>query len=173
MNKLQWLFARMADRVGLFAGLAWLLLLAIIVYVFYVFLPAQQRLLVLEQQSLAIPKTQQVVYAYESPSEQFFAKIPHINTVTERIQTLFDVANKEDIVINEVIYKDEQRPGERVVRYTMNFSVIASYPVIKTFIVDTLAALPYLALEKLTFERDDIESNIVSAHLQFTLYMVP
>ena len=46
MGKLQWLFARIADKVGLFAGLAWLLLLGIALYIVTEFLPAQQQLAV-------------------------------------------------------------------------------------------------------------------------------
>jgi len=172
MVKLQWIVIRIADKVGLAAGMAWLLLLAIVLYLLYVFLPVQQQLQLLEQQALETPKVQQVVYVYTSPSEQLFSKIPAINMLTTRIQSIFDLAKKQGIEINEVAYKDEKKLGETVVRYTMNFSIAASYPMIKAFIVDTLATLPYVALEKLTFERDGHNVNRISARLQFTLYLV-
>lgn len=172
MARLQWLLARMADKIGFVAGLAWLLLFGGTFYIVMVFLPAQQQLIQLEQELLAIPKAQQVVYVYKSPSEQFFANVPQSDNVTTSIQTLFDVAKQQRISIDEVVYKDEQRAGESVVRYSMSFSVVASYPVIKAFVVETLAALPYLALEQLTFERDETHPNRISSHLQFTLYMV-
>jgi len=172
MRQLQWLLARTADKIGYTAALAWLLLIAIIAYAFYVFFPGQQSLLALEQKLQDIPPSQQVVYAYVSPSEHFFSKIPPVEQVTTSIQTLFDIAKKQRISINEVVYKDEQRPGEDIVRYSMSFSIVAAYPVIKTFVIDTLAALPYLALEQMSFERQQADSKMVSAHLQFTLYLV-
>jgi len=172
MRQLHWYLARLSDKVGLVAGLACLLLLVIVFYAFYLLIPAQQKLQDLELQLETMPPAQHVIYAYESPSEQFFSEIPHIDDVTARIETMFNVAKEQGIVINEVVYKDEQRPGEDIVHYTMNFSISESYPVTKKFIVNTLAELPYLALEQLTFERDETNKNKISTHVQFALYLV-
>jgi len=172
MARLQWLLVRTGDKIGFSAGLVWLLLLGGALYIVMVFLPAQQQLTQLEQQLSVTPKVQRVVYTYKSPSEQFFANVPQIDDVTTSIQAVFDVAKQQHIIINEVVYKDEQKAGESIVRYSMSFSVIASYPEIKAFIVNTLATLPYLALEQLTFERDETNPNSISSHLQFTLYLV-
>ena len=139
-------------------------------YSVYILLPAQQNLRLLEQYSVEIPKTAPIVYQYISPAEQFFDNTPIVENVTTSIQAIFDVAKKYRITINEVAYKDERRQGENLVHYNMNFSVEATYPKIKAFIVDVLAGLPYVALEQLAFERDD--AGIVSANLRFTLYMV-
>lgn len=172
MGKLQWFFTRIAEKVGLIAGLAWLLLIAIALYSFYIFLPVQQKLNLLEQQLEDIPVAEHVVYAYISPSEDFFSKIPHLDSVALSIKTIFKAAKKQNITINEVAYKDEQRLGESLVRYSMSFSIAASYPETKMFVTNALAALPYLSLEQLTFERDDLGSNNVMSHIRFTLYLV-
>ena len=126
MARLQWLLIRAADKVGFIAGLVWLLLFGGAFYIVMVFLPAQQQLIQLEQELSAIPKAQQVVYVYKSPSEQFFTAVPKIDDVTTRIQAVFDVAKQQRVSIDEVVYKDGQRAGESVVRYRMSFSVVAS-----------------------------------------------
>jgi hypothetical protein len=172
MNKLHWFWARLDDRVGLAGWIAALLLGMVLLYGFYVFLPSQYALSALKLNVVAPEKTQQTVYIAKSPADQMFAMMPSIDVTTSSIQTLFDVADIQGITINEVVYKDEHKQGENVIRYDMTFSVVASYPAIKAFVVDTLAELPTLALEQLNFERDDINSDITSAHLRFTLYMV-
>lgn len=172
MRKLHWFLARLNDRVGLVGWIAWLLFGTVMLYGFYVFLPVQHSLLALKLHPVAQEKMQQTVYITQSPADQFFATMPSLDVVTSSIQALFDVADKQHIAINEVVYKDEQKTGDRVVRYTMSFSVRASYPMIKAFVVDVLAALPYLALEQLTFERNETDLSSVSAQLRFTLYLV-
>lgn len=172
MKKVQWFFARAFDKVGIAAGFAWTLLFAILVYVIYILLPAQQKLESLEQKLQEMPPTEKVVYTYESPSDQFFKGVPSFDSVTTNIQTIFDEAKKQRIGINEVVYKDVQRPGEHIIRYTMSFSIVAPYPKVKAFIINSLSTLPYLALDQLTFERDKANKNIVTSHLRFTFYMV-
>ena len=54
----------------------------------------------------------------------------------------------------------------------MTFSVVAGYPDIKAFIIDALAELPWLALDQLTFDRDELDPNSVTTHLRFTMYVV-
>ncbi|MDH5259740.1 MAG: hypothetical protein OEX07_17130, partial [Gammaproteobacteria bacterium] len=166
-----WLAMRLAERVGLTGWIAWLLLITVALYAYYVFLPDQQYLLTLKQRPVEVQQSQQIVYD-PPPAEQFFAKMPQIEQITSSIQILFDEAKKYHLVINEVIYQDEQKLADEAVRYSMTFSIAASYPEIKAFIIDTLAALPFLALEQLTFERNEVNSDDVSAHLRFTLYMV-
>lgn len=172
MQKLQWLLARLTDRVGVSGLFAWLLLISILLYGFYVFLPAQQRLTELEKQPVQSQRMQKIEYLYESPADRFLAKMPSVEKVASHIQTVFDVAKNNRLDIKEVVYKDEQRTGETIVHYSMNFSVEASYPVIKAFIVEALAALPFLALEQLVFERGNVDSDVVTADLKFTLYLV-
>ena len=172
MNKVQWFFVRATEKVGIAAGFAWFILLLIVAYVISVFVPAQQKLESLEKQLQEIPPTEKVVYVYESPSDQFFRDVPDFNSVTTSIQTIFDEAKKQRIDINEVVYKDVQRSGEHIIRYTMSFSVVASYPKVKDFILNSLSSLPYLALEQLTFERDKVNKNMVTSYLRFTLYVM-
>ncbi|MFW5450507.1 MAG: hypothetical protein ACKE9I_02810 [Methylophagaceae bacterium] len=172
MNKLQWWWSRLIDKVSLLAGFAWLLLIAIVLYGVAILLPAQQRLLQLEKQPVIASTTPEISYHYTSPADLFFAQAPTAADVTVSLQSLFALAKKRGIAINEVSYKDEQRQGEGVVHYNISFSVETSYPKIKAFITDVLAALPYSALEQLAFERENVKSKLVVANLRFTLYMV-
>jgi Tfp pilus assembly protein PilO len=172
MGQLRWLSARLTHKLGVLGWLSVLILVAIVLYGFQVVLADRQRLDRLSVLPVPAKQTQQQVTVYHSPAEQFFAQTPASDNVTSQIQTIFNVAESHHIVINEVIYTDEQKPTDKAIRYAMHFSVIASYIDIKTFIVNVIAALPFLALDQLTFEREQSDSNVVTAHIQFTMYLV-
>jgi len=172
MAKLHWYLVRLNDRVGWLGWLVLLLLIAIIMYGFYVLLPAQQHLDVLKLNPIKPVHTQQTVKKYQSPADLFFKGLPPVESVTSSIQTIFEAAEEQGIRIDEVIYKDKQKQGETALRYDMTFSVVAGYPDIKAFIIDALAELPWLALDQLTFDRDELDPNSVTTHLRFTMYVV-
>lgn len=172
MRYIQWFISRLFYHIDVYAGLAWSLFAAGVFYIFFVFLPAQQTLAMLKQELLTQPEAQQIVYTYTSPAERIFNDMPHIDKVTEKIQTIFDIASQRRIVIEEVSYSDKTKADEISMGYSMSFSIVAPYPVIRVFISDVLNALPYIALNKMTFERDKSDSEKIISQLVFTLYLV-
>ncbi|MFW5446985.1 MAG: hypothetical protein ACKE8G_02505 [Methylophagaceae bacterium] len=171
MQRLRWILTRWYENIGLAGCCAWLLLISLLLYGFYIFLPKYKHYLMLDKTAVPAAQRQQVVQAYLSPAEPIFTQMPHIKNTPASIQSVFDTAELYGLNIDEIIYKDEKKRGDSVIRYTMSFSVESSYLDIKAFIVHVLAELPLLALEQLSFERSANQDDI-AAHLRFTLYMV-
>ena len=170
MNKLRWYRYRSMDKLPILTLLAWLGLIAIIVFSLLLWLPSQQRL---EQADLpiSVPKTIHVPTLKMTQLDTFYSAVPRVEQVSQSIETLFSVAVKHHINLQEVIYRDEIKSGEPILHYAIDFTVKNSYPNIKSFLTALLAAMPYLALEHISFERDNIEASQIQTDFKFKLYL--
>lgn len=173
MAKLQWLLTRIVERIGLLGFINIVLFALIILVGFYIYLPKQEQLIRLQQQHDNNPvQLSKPVYEYRSSAELFFSSLPSINAVPAQLQVLFEQAKKNELFISEVQYKQQQLQGDGVTAYDITFSVLAGYPQIKVFIADALSQLPALALEQVTFYRDEVSVDTVTTQLRFRLFMV-
>lgn len=173
MVKLQWIITRIVERIGLLGFINIVLIALIYVVCVYSYLPKQQLLTNLQKQHDKKPvKVTNTITRYQSPADSFFASLPVVNDVPTQLKLLFEQAKHNTILINEVQYKEQQLQGNELIRYDITFSVFASYPQIKAFIADVLVNLPSLALEQVSFNRDEPSVDTVTTQLRFSLFMV-
>ncbi len=172
MIRLRWYFYRGMDNVPPVTLLAWLGFIAVIWVALALWLPVQFTLQKTESEpEIAVPKTVHIEKQELTQVDAFLAAAPDIEQVSHAIETLFDVAANHHVNVQEVIYRDEIRPGEPILNYMIDFSVQNTYPNIKRFMTTLLATTPYLALEQISFERDSINSSQVKTHFKFKLYL--
>ncbi len=171
MRRLNWLLTKTVEKVGLSGWLLFAMIIVVTVYALCVLIPTQQRLAELELQPKPKPVKQTFVTA--TPHQiPVLENMPETNALTASLQQFFNIVDPHGLVINEVSYNEQQRKGDPVVRYHINFAVEQDYPTIKSFVLSALEALPYLALDTVSFERESVKQGSVVANLRFTLYMV-
>ncbi len=171
MTRLSWYFHRTAERLS---PLNWLILLFLLTIVVIL-----KQLWPMSSQAVSQPETiapaQLPSEALPSPSLPapilFMQQAPPVTKVTDAIAALAVLAEAHQIPIREVGYQDVIRPDSDLLAYQINFSVEADYQRLRAFIADTLAELPYLALQQLTIQRDEISSQQLRGDMQFTRYM--
>lgn len=171
MARLTWYLHRTAERLSLLNWLILLLLLTIVVILKQLWPMSSQAV----SQTDTFAPAQLPSQALPAPSLPasilFMQRAPPVSEVTTAIAALAVLAEAHQIPIREVGYQDVIRPDSDLLAYQINFSVEADYPRLRMFIADILAELPYLALQQLTIQRDDISSQLLRGDMQFTRYM--
>lgn len=171
MNRLNWIIARQFDRLPLLTMLAWLsviLLVLIMVWFFMLFAttPSSDN-----SQRQPVGDTTVITPAPLSSVNDVLSSAPQVKQVTDVIETMFRLASKHQINLEEVVYQNQDDTTLPLIRYSIDFSVEQSYPRIKVFITDLLQQLPYLALDQVSFEREEIQSRRIHSRLRFILFM--
>jgi hypothetical protein len=171
MIKLRWHLYRGIEKLPLLTLLAWLELMVVIVITVMLWLSSQQ---IMKQAELPVTTPETVPMATSPMTKQldtFFSAVPRVQQVSQAIETLFTVADNYRISLQEVAYRDEYKSGEPILYYTIDFTVQNSYPKIKTFLTALLAAMPYVALEQISFDRDSIDTSQIQTQFKFKLYL--
>ncbi len=171
MTRLSWYLHRAAERLSPLNWLILLLLLTISVVLKQLWPMSSQAVSQTETIAPAELPSQALTAPSLPASTHFMQQAPPIAEVTAAIAALAVLADAHQLPIREVGYQDVLRPDSDLLAYQINFSVEADYQQLRAFIADTLAELPYLALQQLTIQRDDISSRQLRGDLQLTLYM--
>lgn len=169
MNRLHWFLSRQLEKIPVLTLLAWLSVIALIIVMFWLIVlmrtpqPAQ---------SMAPEQVEKTFTSVTSnASSDLLSGAPKLIQVTHAVEALYRVAEQHQLVLEEVIYQDQQSRDKSLVEYAINFRVMQSYPRLKAFMIELLAALPYLALEQISFERDDIQKGQIQSHFRFKLFL--
>lgn len=91
--------------------------------------------------------------------------------VEQQVKTLFAVAAKSGLVLNQGEYKASVEKSSHSTRYQMILPVKGQYQAIRTFCEQTLLAIPFASLDEINFKRDEITNSTLDAKLHFTLYL--
>lgn len=168
--RFQWLLMRMLDHLGMPWIFAGGLLLAAILVESIALVPLRAKLLDLEAAEARRPLSTAVTET-TSAAALFLADFPRQDSLAAQLERLFSVARRHGLNLGEVTYRDEYRPGDRLEKYRIEFSVEATYPALRGFLAETLAALPYLSLDQVSFQRKDSLAPIVRSEVRMTFYL--
>jgi|GEM_PF-4444422 len=173
MDRLNWYVSRLLDSVPWLTMLAWGSVGVLVLTSGYLLLLMQRPPMDETQLSPVTPVDVQDVEprTLVSPESALLQAVPELGEVTKEIATLYRLAAQHQLTLQEVVYQDQQQQGESLLRYSVDFTVTQSYPLIKAFVLDMLAAMPYLALEQIKLEREDINSPQIKAQLRFRLFL--
>lgn len=169
MSRLHWYLSRRLDQLSVLTLLAWLSVIALIIAVFW--LVSLLRTPPVEQVQQPDEVEQSVTVVTSNASSDLLSGAPKLVQVTKAVETLYQTATQHQLTLEEVVYQDQQSENKQLVQYAIDFGVQQSYPRIKAFMTELLAALPYLALEQVSFERDDINNGQIQSHLRFKLFL--
>jgi hypothetical protein len=92
--------------------------------------------------------------------------------VEPQLATLFGIAANTGLVLRQGEYKRGADRNARLYTYQIDLPVKGSYAQVWQFALQALRAIPYAALDDISFKRDSIGETGVEARLRFTLYLL-
>ncbi len=101
----------------------------------------------------------------------FYDTLGERRYVEQQLKTLFALAGKNGITLSAGQYKAAQDQGGHFHTYQIVLPVKGSYPAVWQFCLQTLAAIPFAALDEVSFRRDAVGDATLDARLRFTLYL--
>jgi hypothetical protein len=103
--------------------------------------------------------------------DAFYGALGQRRYAEQQLKTLFGLAAKSGLVLNQGEYKSARERNARINTYQVNLPVKGSYEAIWQFSLAALRAIPYASLDDISFRRDNIGDPTVEARLRFTLYL--
>ncbi len=135
---------------------------------------APMRALEQAQKSLAATDDHAVEAAHSMPEERlaaFYDVLGDKRYAEQQVKTLFAVAAKSGLILNQGEYKAGFEKGSHSTTYQMILPVKGQYQAIRKFCEQTLLAIPFASLDEINFKRDEITNSTLEAKLHFTLYL--
>lgn len=171
--KIQW-FLYQLRRLGWQGQVAILLLVATLVIFFIIqsnHNEAERLRLVIEDLQRNVPveikrEKQQANYI----AKRFYEALPSENEANQTIADVLAIIEKHGLALNRSDYSTRAIPQSSMVLYQIKFPLVAQYPTIRNFVTDVMNSHRTIALSHINFKRDDFNSDMVSANLEFVLY---
>jgi Tfp pilus assembly protein PilO len=163
MQTLRW-----QSKLGLlFIGIGLLLL-------FFQIFSGEQQLNSLKAQ-LAKVREQKVTQAVVLPEpdihEEFYALLPKQGHVNQQISEILNMASEHNLQIEKASYAVPKIADSSLSKHQIRMPLNGSYTQIRHFVNQILNQHANVALNEVSFAREDISSEIVSANILFTLYL--
>ncbi|WP_338758443.1 hypothetical protein [Massilia sp. METH4] len=135
-----------------------------------------QRAALQEELARPLPTAASLAEAPPPPSANenlslFYATLGEKHHAEQQVKTLFDLAGKAGLTLNHGEYKFAHDKASGVTTYQITLPVKGAYRNIWQFALEALAALPFAALDEVSFRRDTIADPVVEARLRITLFL--
>lgn len=102
---------------------------------------------------------------------QFYSSLGDKRHVEQQVKTLFGLAEKTGLTLQQGEYKQSYEKNAKVWTYQVVLPVKGSYPAIWRFAFLSMRALPFASLDAVSFKRNGIGEVNVEARLGLTLYL--
>ena len=101
----------------------------------------------------------------------FYAVLGQSRQVEQQVRQLFDLADKNGLVLTQGEYKSAYDKASRVTTYQVILPLTGSYRAIWQFALQALRAAPFASLDELSFRREQIADGRLEARLRMTFYL--
>lgn len=101
----------------------------------------------------------------------FYRVLPQESSAPEHISAIFNAADASGIDLDKVEYALVREHTAGLSRYQVILPVQGTYPDIRRFIIELLNTMPALAINELSFKREDVSSPEVEARVRLTIYL--
>jgi hypothetical protein len=173
LKKLQWQIVRLVAQTSVTTKLAIAILLAVLLLYGLLYRPQAAMLQELVANQLAVSVNREQAPP-ESALNTYLQAFPKDDERAAKINALMDIANQQHVLLDEVRYNIDASGGENAKPifspYHVEFNVFATYPEIHQFLSEVLIKMPYVALERLDLSRDDVQDEVVEAHIKLVFY---
>jgi len=102
-------------------------------------------------------------------AQQLIDELPAHNDLPEILGQILTIATASKLSLDQGDYEFADTQSSAISSYRLTLPVRGSYPQVRQFIEQTLAAMPYVALEGLRVERNEISDQIIAADLEFAV----
>lgn len=103
--------------------------------------------------------------------DAFYGTLGQRRYAEQQVKTLFGLAAQNGLTLSQGEYKSGFDRNARVHTYQVNLPVKGSYAAIWQFAMAALRAIPFAALDDISFRRDNIGDPAVEARLRLTFYL--
>lgn len=100
-----------------------------------------------------------------------FASLPSHRTLPQWLATMFTTAKELDVVLDVGDYRYIRNREEPYGRYQIELPVYADYATVRRFTARLMNDMPFAVLDDIRLTRDEVDSDIVEAHLRLTLFL--
>lgn len=164
-------------------GLGWqgmlgsALVLGSALLVLFMLLPQRQHAQQLEQDVAQLRnrmkhhKAQWIDRSPQATLKAFYRFLPQESTASTQVEQVFEAADANGIDLDEAEYTMTRDRMANLSRYQVTLPVHGRYTDIRFFVIDLLNSMPALAINELTFKREDIHTQEVEARLRLTIYL--
>ena len=125
--------------------------------------------------ALAEPAAAPIVLAPPATDEHhlalFYGALGERRQTEQQVKALFALAAKSGLVLRQGEYKAAYDRNARVHSYQVTMPVKGNYGAIWRFALGALRAIPFAALDEISFKRDAIGDAQVEARIRLTLYL--
>ena len=101
----------------------------------------------------------------------FYAALGEKRYAEQQVKTLFALAGKAGVVLNQGEYKAGFDRNARVYTYQVTLPVKGSYNDVSKFSLMVLRTIPFASLDELSFKRENIGETQVEARVRLTLFL--
>lgn len=101
----------------------------------------------------------------------FYRFLPAESDAPAQVSSIFSAANDNGIDLDKIEYTLTHDPAAGFSRYQVILPLSGTYPDIRHFVIDLLNTMPALAINELSFKREDTHSQEVEARLRLTIYL--
>lgn len=141
---------------------------------FYGVEPILERSAVLREQQSALRFKLAIKAPPVETSEQkataFFAGLPTTGAL-ETVEAIHRVAVKHGVKLTTGEYRMLREGGARVLSYQMTLPARAPYPSLRNWLTEVMSLAPSLALDEVSFRREDAGQDAVDARVRLTFLM--
>lgn len=157
-----------AVGIGVFAVLFYLQTVA----------PARQKLNALQtraaQLHAQLPKAAAPRAATEDTKariDSYFGSFPAVEELPAAIALTLETAKAHSLAIDKADYSHEPSRKDDLTALQMSFTLKGPYPKLRNFLMDLLQTHPAMALDDVSFRRDDIASTEIEAKVRLTFFV--
>ncbi len=112
-----------------------------------------------------------VVSGPEQNLAQFYATLGDKRDAEQQIKTLFALAAKSGLTLTAGQYRAAYDQNGRFHTYQVSLPVRGSYRALWQFCLQTLATVPFAALDEISVRRESIGEPMLEARVRFTMYL--
>jgi Tfp pilus assembly protein PilO len=102
-------------------------------------------------------------------AQRLVDELPSRNDLPQVMGQIATIAATAGLTLDRGNYDFAPTDSSLVARYSLRLPVRGTYPQVRQFVENTLAALPVVALESMRFERSDIAEQSIEADLEFAI----
>ena len=103
--------------------------------------------------------------------QQFYDVLGESRYAEQQVKTLFALAAKNGLSINQAEYKFATNKDGLFHTYTISLPVKGQYGAIRPFCEQILLAVPFASLDEINFKRDAVNNPNLEAKLRFTMHL--
>ncbi|HEY0061051.1 MAG TPA: hypothetical protein VGC21_02955 [Telluria sp.] len=101
----------------------------------------------------------------------FYGALGEKRYAEQQVKTLFALAGKAGVVLNQGEYKAAYDRNARLYTYQVTLPVKGSYNDVSKFSLMALRTIPFASLDELSFKRENIGETQVEARVRLTLFL--